>query len=185
MVDSHHSSGGDYVRNTALVLVCLLLLVAVGAAYNQCLPKPCGKQDCPSACPDTCPCPSCADCPHRGTCLRCEACPSKGCAVSTASGTVRYVRVTGSAVKVVNGGNGLLLRVNPKCAAASAIKQKLLTLKKGDAVTAKYWVDANSGKSYLVDISQAVTATPTSAGAAPGSCSPNPSCASTAPCGAK
>ena len=54
------------MRKAIAILVCLMLLLAVGVAYNQCAQKQCDKTSCPSPCPGNCPTPtaSCASCPN-------------------------------------------------------------------------------------------------------------------------
>jgi len=178
------------VRRVAAVLICLILLLAVGIAYNQCVQQQCSKENCPSPCPGNCPtggcpqastCPSAsASCPMGTACATCDGsdgCPLKGTdKVSTAAGTVRSVRARNGTVKLATGPNqSLLLRVNPACKLADATKQKLSALKKGDAVTAQFWTCPKSGKHYLVDLSTSASAdasiiTSPSAGACGGSC---------------
>ena len=151
------------MRKAIAVLVCLMLLLAVGVAYNQCAQKQCDKTSCPSPCPGNCPTPtvssSCphasAECPKKGACANCDGatCSLKDCEkVAAFAGTVRYVLSTSPGVKVVADGKGVLLRVSAECASADALKQKLSALKRGDAVSAKYWTCPQSGKHYLVDI---------------------------------
>jgi len=192
------------VRKAIAVLICLMLLLAVGVAYNQCAQKQCDKTSCPSPCPGNCPtpkascasCPSpggcpapkascaacpgaCADCPAKGACANCDgsSCPVKDCPkVAAFAGAVRYVLSTSPGVKVVADGKGLLLRVSGECASADALKQKLSALKRGDAVTAKYWTCPQSGKHYLVDIAAGA---PAASGACCGGtgCPPSGGCA--------
>ena len=165
------------MRKAIAVLICLMLLLAVGVAYNQCAQKQCDKTSCPSPCPGNCPtptasCSSCpnasASCPMQGACVNCDGstCSLKDCEkVATFTGGIRYIRSANSGVKVVNGDKGLLLRVSDQCAAADALRQKLSALKRGDAVTAKYWTCPKSGNHYLVDIAAgAASATAPAAG---------------------
>ena len=177
------------MRKAAAILICLMLLLAFGVAYNQCAQKQCNKQDCPTPCPGNCPtgvAANCSTCPHasgscpmKGDCATCDGdnCPLKGsAAVKTMSGAVRYVVATNSIVKVQAGEQGLRLRVNPKCAAAEAMRQKLSALTKGEQVTAKYWTCPQSGKTYLVDISASA-----STAAAPAPAPMAPGCGGTCP----
>jgi hypothetical protein len=159
----------------------VLLLVSVGVAYNQCSQKPCDKTSCPSPCPGNCPTPTAASascpsasaaCPLKSECVNCDGdtCALKDCnKVATVAGTVRYVRSTNTAVKVVAGDQSLLLRTNPSCPKASALQAKLAALAKGDAVTAKYWTCPKSGRYYLVEITGGATAAE-SAATTPAAC---------------
>jgi hypothetical protein len=172
------------VRRTAAILVCLMLLLAVGVAYNQCSQNQCSGQNCPSPCPGNCPQGSCATCPNANqncplktdckTCRHDGTCSAKDSdKVTTASGAVRYVRGGNNAVKVMSAGKGLLLRIYPKCGMGDVLKQKLSALKKGEQVSANYWTCPKSGRHYLVDISvgAASAAAPTATGcSAAGSC---------------
>ena len=177
------------MRKAAAILVCLLLLLSVGVAYNQCSQKPCGQTTCASPCAGNCPTPtaSCASCPNasaacpmKGQCVNCDgdSCALKDCdKVATVAGAVRYVRSTNMAVKVIQGDQGLLLRVRADCPKASDLKAKLAALVKGDAVTAKYWTCPKSGRHYLVDISGGATAAESAAiTTAPMSCPSSGGC---------
>jgi len=178
------------VRKAIAVLICLMLLLAVGVAYNQCAQKQCDKTSCPSPCPGNCPtptasCSSCpkasADCPPKGDCVNCDGstCSLKDCEkVAAFTGVVRYVVSANSRVKVVAGDKGLLLRVHDECASAEALKQKLSALKRGDTVSAKFWTCAQSGKHYLVDIAAG-------APAASGACCGGAGCPPTGGCAGK
>ncbi|MBM3498982.1 MAG: hypothetical protein FJX74_09965 [Armatimonadetes bacterium] len=171
------------MRKAAAILTCLLLVLSVGVAYSKCGQEGCGQASCPSPCPGNCPsasssCSSCpnasASCPAKTECADCDgaSCALKDCdKVATVSGTVRYVRSTHTAVKVVNGDQGLLLRIKSDCAQSCGLKAKLAALTKGDAVSAKYWTCPQSGKHYLVDIAGGATAAESAATApAPAGC---------------
>jgi len=121
---------------------------------------------------DTNPCPDCpnakADC--DGDCDTCTKCPvaktaagvcagcAKGVCAKTISGTVRYVRSTNSAVKVVSGDDAVLLRVPRKSCdgvCTVSLRKAIGSLEKGDAVTATYTKCAGKTRAYIIKLSAA------------------------------
>ena len=155
------------MRKLGAVMIGLLLLAAVGVAYNQC------SQGSGPSCGTTCAgvsteqasaCGSCAysearakcdgdcatcECPDAGKCSKkCADCPDGACA--KVSGTVRYTRSTNKAVKVMNGEDGYLLRVSRDCGGCQAGLMKTISgLEKGDSVEATYRKCPKSGKYYI------------------------------------
>ncbi len=128
-----------------------------------------GESSCDGDC-DTCTCKKAKSC--DGDCATCD-CPkgktkcakAKGSAKANAKcadacanveGTVRYVRSTKKAVKVMNGDKGYLLRVGGDCGGCQKSMISTITnLEKGDAVVASFQTCATSGRYYLCTLKTA------------------------------
>lgn len=151
------------MRKLGAVLIVLLLLVAVGVAYEQCCQW---AQQCPkgqqggcdgSACSSCVMSAGCEGCPHAGDCGNCPAMKDAE-RVQKLTGTVRYIRSTNKVLKVMTGeAEGVLLRVSNNC--SCACKQRLVKaisqLEKGQEVDAWYWKCPASGKHFLTNIKPA------------------------------
>ena len=133
---------------------------------NPCPDCPNAKADCDGDC-DKCDCPkpkcdgdcdTCTKCPVAKTAAGgCAGC-AKGVCAKTISGTVRYVRSTNSAVKVVSGDDAVLLRVPRKSCdgvCTISLRKAIGSLEKGDAVTATYTKCAGKTRAYIIKLSAA------------------------------
>ena len=153
------------MRKLGVVLIGLVLVFAVGVAYNQCSQQ--GGGSCPAGvspeqgnfCGSAGSCPASSDCTACATCADCDNdCADcelvKSDKIKMISGTVRYTRSTNKAVKVVDGDSAVLLRVD-RNSCEHCQKGQMSTiagLEKGDGVKAWYWTCAKSGKSYLTKL---------------------------------
>ena len=153
------------MRKFGAVFAVLMLLVAVGIAYEQSCQwtQSCPKSD--QGC-DGSSCSSCAlsagcdGCPRSGDCDNCAMVQGSK-RVKKVTGTVRYIRSTKKAVKVMNGDKGMLLRVSTKCSAGCTerLKKAIGGFEKGQQVTAWYWDCPATGKYYLANIKPGADAT--------------------------
>jgi len=161
------------VRKFGAILVVLMLLVAVGIAYEQCCQW---TQNCPksqegcdgSACSSCVLSAGCDGCPGSADCDNCPMMTDQS-RVKKVTGTVRYIRSTNKAVKVMNGDQGMLLRVSAKCSTGCTerLKKAIGGFEKGQQVTAWYWDCPATGKAYLANIKPGADATTGSEGTSP------------------
>jgi len=173
------------LRTLSAIVIVIALAAAVSVAYVQaCGSCADGSATAASGCascaggaekPDSCG--SCAkatancdgDCKKKaadcdGDCATCDCpkgkakCAKAKCADAcvTVEGTVRYVRSTNKAVKVINGDKGYLLRVGGECGGCPKTMISTISgLEKGDAVIASYKTCPTSGKYYLCSLKAA------------------------------
>ena len=123
----------------------MALVAAVGVAYVQCGGGGCAdtSASCASCTGSAEQVKSCGSCAKASECKDADAC-------AKVDGTVRYVRSTNKAVKVMNGENGYLLRVGGDTGGCQkTLVATISNLDKGDAVSATYKACPTSGKLYL------------------------------------
>ena len=122
------------------------------------------KANCDGDC-DTCTCKKAKNCDGDCATCTCKKASAKRAKASGADacvkveGTVRYVRSTKKAVKLMNGDKGYLLRVGGDCGGCQKTMISTISdLEKGDAIVASYKTCPTSGRYYICSLTSGGTA---------------------------